>query len=254
MLGKWEADPFAASISLMAEFLTFFFRVKQLATGTLAGNHPAISSTFKHLGLLHVDHDPSLTPLLASFSGEHPKTPRLLPQWDLSLVLTALARTPFQPLQLAAPKFLAWKVFFLLCWPLASGARRGKRHAVMTRHSHDDKWKSVTMFSHPGFISKTQLCTKGALAFQKLVIPVLLPLLGLNMSEDWFLCPVQAIKVYLAKTEDKPKDKELLFISYKEGCKGDLHTITPWVDQETDSPCLQHSRKGSAAPSKCQDS
>ena len=46
------------------------------------------------------------------------------------------------------------------------------------------------------------------------------------MSEDRSLCLVQALKVYLTKTEDKRKNKKLLFISYKDGHKGDLHKNT----------------------------
>ena len=51
------------------------------------------------------------------------------------------------------------------------------------------------------------------------------------MSEDRSLCPVRALKIYLAKTEDKRRDKELLFISYKDAHKGDLHknTFSGWI-------------------------
>ena len=109
----------------------------------------------------------------------------------------ALNMAPFESLQLAAPKFLAWKVFFLTL--PASGARRGELHAITAKGvQHDDKWKYVSLFPHPGFILKTQLCTKGAGFLQKLVIPALLP--RLDMSEDCFLCLVQALKIYLVKT------------------------------------------------------
>ena len=51
------------------------------------------------------------------------------------------------------------------------------------------------------------------------------------MSEDHSLCPAQALKVCLAKTGDKGKNKELLFISYNDGLKGDLHMnlFSGWV-------------------------
>ena len=75
----------------------------------VAGNQAAIASTFKHTGLLDVGHDPALMAPVTSFSGESPKTPGVL-----SLVLMALSRAPLQPLQLVAPKVLAWKVFFLI--------------------------------------------------------------------------------------------------------------------------------------------
>ena len=95
---------------------------------TKAGYQAAISSGFKHTGLPDVGHGPTLTALLSSFSRQHPKRLRVLPQWDLSLVLMALTRAPLEPLQLAAPKFLAWKAFFLTL--LASGARRGELHVI----------------------------------------------------------------------------------------------------------------------------
>ena len=111
--GGWETDPFTASVPLIAEFLTYLFWDMQLAPGTVAGYQVAIASAFKHTGLLDVDHDPALTALLASFSRERPRRPRVLLQWDLPLVLMALTRAPFKPLRLAASKFLARKVFFL---------------------------------------------------------------------------------------------------------------------------------------------
>ena len=51
------------------------------------------------------------------------------------------------------------------------------------------------------------------------------------MSENCSLCLVRALKIYVAKTEDKRKNKELHFISYKDGHKGDLHknALSGWV-------------------------
>ena len=78
-----------------------------------------------------------------------------------SLVLMALTRAPFKPLQLAAPKYLAWKVFFLTL--LASGARRGELNVITAKGvQHEDKWQSFSSFPHPSFISRTQLRAKGA--------------------------------------------------------------------------------------------
>ena len=91
----------------------------------------AIASTFKHTGLLYVGHEPALTALLTSFSRECPKTPRVFTPLDLSLVLMVLTRAPFEALQLAAPKFLAWKVFFLIL--LTLGARRSEPNAIKAR-------------------------------------------------------------------------------------------------------------------------
>ena len=134
--------------------------------------------------LFHLWGSPHVDLFAIRFNAKLPtRRPRVLPQWDLFMVLMALIRAPFEPLQIAAPKFLVWKVFFLTL--LASGSRRGELHAITAKDvQHDDKWKSVSLFPHPGFILKTQLRTKGARSLQKLVIPALLSCLGPDTSED----------------------------------------------------------------------
>ena len=68
------------------------------------------------------------------------------------------------------------------------------------------------------------------------------------MSEDSSFCPVQARKVCLAKTGDKCKNKELLFISNKMASK---ETFTPFalcLGQEADPTYLPDRRGGGAVP------
>ena len=91
------------------------------------------------MSLLDLGNDPALTALLTFFSWERPRMPMVLPQWDLSLVFMALTRAPFELLQLAAPEFLALKMFFLTL--PTSGARRGELHTITARNvQHDDKY------------------------------------------------------------------------------------------------------------------
>ena len=52
---------------------------------------------------------------------------RSIPSWDLSLVLLALIKPPFEPLKDAPLKILTFKTVFLMT--LASGRRRGEVHA-----------------------------------------------------------------------------------------------------------------------------
>ena len=212
-----EADSFTASISLIADFLTYLFQNKQLTQGTVAGYQTAIAFAFKHM---------VLTVLLASFSREHPRRPRVLSQWDLSLVLIALTRAPFKPLQLAPPKFLAWKVFFLTL--LASMARRGELPVITARGvQHDDKWKSVSLFPCPSFISKTQLCVKGAEYLQKLVIPALLPRLGLDWTTPfvWSKLP----RSTWPKLRTSATTMSFSSSPTKMATKETFHTLSGWI-------------------------
>ena len=46
--------------------------------------------------------------------NSRPPTTKLLPEWELPLVLDLLKRPPFEPLSLAPLKYLTWKSLFLV--------------------------------------------------------------------------------------------------------------------------------------------
>ena len=122
---------------------------------------------------------------------------------------------------------MASKFFIFFLTLIASDARRGKLYAITARGvQHDHTWKSTFLVSSPWFhLIDT---TKGAPSVLKLVVPAILPHLGLDMFEDCSLCLVQALKVCLAKTGNKNKE---LHFTYKDGLKGDLYTnlLSVWV-------------------------
>ena len=127
-------------------------------------------------------------------------------------------------------KFVTWKTAFLTL--LASGSRRGEVHSFdYSKVRHSPKWTSVTLEPHSAFVSKTQMRRSGASSLSAVKIPALHPLLGPGSEEDRGLCPVRALKVYLARTQDIRENRKLLFISYKAGHKGDIHknTISSWI-------------------------
>ena len=68
-----------------------------------------------------------LNRLLASVYRDKPILNRGIPSWDLSLVLMALTKAPFEPLKDASLKVLTFKAVFLMA--LVFGKRRGEVHA-----------------------------------------------------------------------------------------------------------------------------
>ena len=66
------------------------------------------------------------------------------------------------------------------------------------------------------------------------------------MFKDRLLCPVQALKVCLAKFGDKC-NKELLFISNKMASKETFTQFALCLAQEADPLCISDSRGGGAA-------
>ena len=65
------------------------------------------------------------------------------------------------------------------------------------------------------------------------VIPALAPTLDKFLKEDRSLCPVQALRYYLDKTQDLRQGKELVFLSFKRGFTKDIlpATILSWIKQ-----------------------
>ena len=173
-----------------------------------------------------------LNRLIASFHRDRPSANRSIPNWDLSLVLLALTRAPFEPLGKADLKILTFKTVFLLA--LASGKRRSEIHAwTFDSFSRKRDWSQVTFSPSTAFIAKNQLASEGPLAIQPVVIPALKPTLDPSLIQDKSLCPVRALRYYLDKTKDLRKGKKLLFVAIKEGYSKDISkaTISSWIKQ-----------------------
>ena len=61
---------------------------------------------------------------------DRPVEPNMVPRWDLTVVLDAFTKSPFEPYDMASVelKFLTFKIVVLLS--LASGTRQGEIHAL----------------------------------------------------------------------------------------------------------------------------
>ena len=219
------------SISIIADFLTHLFNEKNLKPTTIAGYRTAIAD---HLGPagIEISHSFELNRLIASFHRDRPVKDRGVPSWDLSLVLLALTKPPFEPLKDAPLKLLTFKTVFLMT--LASGRRRGEVHAWTFKSlKHKTGWKEVTVAPSSVFLSKNQLASDGPNVVQPVVIPALKPILDSSLSQDRSLCPVRSLRYYVDKTKDLREGKHLLFISFKSGFSGDIQraTISSWIKQ-----------------------
>ena len=219
------------SISTIADFLIHLFNEKNLKPTTIAGYRTAIAD---HLGPAgnDISHSFELNRLIASFHRDRPVKDRGVPSWDLSLVLLALTKSPFEPLKDAPLKLLTFKTVFLMT--LASGRRRGEVHAWTFKSlKHKAGWKEVTVAPSSVFLSKNQLASDGPNVVQPVVIPALKPILDSCLSQDMTLCPVRSLRYYVDKTKDIRDGKHLLFVSFKNGFSGDIQraTISSWIKQ-----------------------
>ena len=135
------------------------------------------------------------------------------PEWNPALVLSALTKPPFEPLDQASDQLLTWKTVFLIA--LASGKRRGEIHAFEhARLQRTTGWTQVTVRSL-SFISKTQILGKGPKCVLSCTNPALDRHLSNGMAEDRLLCPVRALRFYLERSMPWREHKRLLFVSFK---------------------------------------
>ena len=220
------------TLSSIADFLTYLFNEKSLKPTTIAGYRTAIAD---HLGPAgtEISHSFELNRLIASFHRDRPVKDRNIPSWDLSLVLLALTKPPFEPLKDAPLKILTFKAVFLLM-TLASGRRRGKVHAWTFRSlKHKSGWKEITVSPSSVFLAKNQLASDGPSIIQPVVIPALIPSLDQSLAEDMTLCPVRSLRYYIDRTKDLRKGKHLLFFSFKSGFSGDIQrsNFSSWIKQ-----------------------
>ena len=217
------------SVPQIADFLLFLFEEKKFSIRTIQGYKAAITCTLK-FSYRDLSEDPRLRNLLRSFKRERPVIHNPFPAWDLSLVLRALSKDPFEPLHDCDLKLLTLKCVFLTL--LASGARRGEIHALdFKSFAHSPNWDKVTMSVLPEFVSKTANRDSGATRFQDITIPALTPFAGSDLPEGKLLCPVRALKYYLAKTQSIRRDQRRLFISYQPNRTTDISiaTISIWI-------------------------
>ncbi|XP_069129272.1 uncharacterized protein [Argopecten irradians] len=152
-----KIDPIKASVQLIADFLLYLFRERNLASGTIAGYRTTIASVLSFHDRREVGSSTSLSALIRGFSLDRPRVRQLAPQWNLALVLESLKGAPYEPLGSVSLKFLSFKTVFLLAF--ASGRRRSDIHALSV-HSSCIRWtrdsSAVTLLTDPAFLAKNQ--------------------------------------------------------------------------------------------------
>ena len=147
------------SLSSIADFFTYLFNGKNLKPTTIAGYRTVIADYLGPEGI-EVSHSFELYRLISCFHRNRPVKDRSIPSWDLSLVLLALTKPPFEPLKDAPLKIVTLKMGFLMTF--ASGRRRGEVHAWTFKSlKHKTGWKEVTVAPSSVFLAKNQLASDG---------------------------------------------------------------------------------------------
>ena len=225
--GERGISPLSASVPVIADFFIYLFSVRNLAPNTISAYRSALAGVFRPVLNLDLGQDPHLAALLKSFAMERPRSAVLLPKWDLALVLRSLTKAPFEPLGQASLRHLTLKTVFLLAF--ASAARRGEMHAWdASSLKHAPDWSTVWISTLPDFLAKTQSAGERPRSFQ---IRALSLSGDADSPEAQLLCPVRALKRYLAAVAASRGTRRRLFISFKPGFTGEIcaNTISAWL-------------------------
>ena len=159
--------------------------------------------------------------------GKHPLLSRFLkgvrrlrpvralqvPAWDLGLVLSALGKPPFEPLDTASLQHLSWKVVFLLA--VTSAKRVGELHALSVSaecFQMGPGKSSVTLRPNSSFLPK--VLSVGHVN-RPLHLSAYVPSTDGEGSGDTphVLCPVRALDAYVTRTR-AIRQTDQLFVCY----------------------------------------
>ncbi len=115
-----------------------------------------------------------------------------MPQWDLAVVLEYLKEALFEPLEQATWEKLTLKTVFLLL--LATGRRRSQIATLAVDEQHiqfSADFSSARLLSKPGFLAKNQVSSWKP-------DPIMIPAIPPEGEVPQVLCPIWAMKAYLA--------------------------------------------------------
>ena len=222
-----KLDPIKTSVPNIASFFNYLFEEEKLSPVTIKGYRAMLSQVLSQKGI-NITEDKDIRALFQSFDREKPKLTKRLPQWDLSLVLKYLSKSPFEPLDRASLLHLTLKTVFLTT--LASAGRISEIQALLYSFSHKEDWSQITLSYDEEFIAKTERPGDPSTKYKPVDIPGMHQLFHESETEDRSLCPVRALRMYRKRTENFRVNSKRLFLSINEPhgsvTKG---TISSWI-------------------------
>ena len=176
-----------------------------LLPATIISHRTSVASVLRHW-VYDPAADPHIKLLIRAFRLESPVQRRIMPNWDLHLVLSSLLKPPFASECDIQGEFsddvipLKWrtmKTVFLLA--LASARRRSYLHALSVSAGRcvfsrgvSQRQLVVSLLLEPGFLAKNQLPSQAP------EWNTILEISHLNPSEaERMLCPVRQLKLYI---------------------------------------------------------
>lgn len=218
--GEREINPYSATLDQIADFLTFLFE-SGLQYRTISGYRSMLSAVLPPYQNSPVGKHPFITRLIKGVFQSRPPKVRLLPEWDLDIVLEALQKAPFEPLSNSDMKSVTYKAVFLVA--VTTYRRCSDIQSLRIDHeSMKVQEKGITFIRH-GLSKQDRQNHFG----MKIFVP--------SFPEKQLLDPKRALCIYMERTQNlrqnlSSSDKGKLFLSLNAPHKPvSAPTISSWI-------------------------
>ena len=223
-----------------------------LLPSTIISHRTSVASVLHHW-VYDTAADPHIKLLVRAFRLECPVQRRIMPKWDLHLVLLSLLRPPFTSQSdedgessddVIPLKWRMLKCVFLLA--LASARRRSCLHALsiapgkcVFARGNAQRQLVISLLPEPGFLAKNQLPTQ---APEWMTVP---GIAHLNPTEpEKMLCPVKQLKLYIQDSERILGGRQRMFIHWNRSIRDIMRShISRWIVETVKEAYTQADRQ-----------
>ena len=232
--------PIFTSVTLLADFLNEIILSKDVVPTTLDGIKSCVLITLKFCTGVDLTQNSELCALTAKYHKDCPADLFKVPSWNLVLVLECLCKPPFEPITEISFKMLTLKCVFLVA--VALSCRISELHAIaFDKLSHDKDWSVVYLEPRSDFLAKNQ--TSRSVTHQRRfkLKALVKPAHKVNYpagspeaaqyNKNKLLCPVRALRLYLARTAHRRSQSASLFVSLQPNRRKDItkQSIANWI-------------------------
>ena len=217
-----QVDPYKATLNEVADFLAYLFE-SGLQYRTIAGYRSMLSAVLPPIQNCPVGQHPHISRLIKGVFHSRPPKIKLLPEWDLEVVLSTLEKHPFEPLPTATLKCITLKTVFLLA--ITTFRRCSDLQSLrIDQESMKVQEKGITFIRH-GLSKQDRQNHYGI----KIHVP--------SFDERTLVDPKRSLNLYLEKTKNireklNATDRVKLFLALNEPHKPvTTATISSWIVQ-----------------------
>ena len=218
-----------------------------LSVSTLRGYVAAISSRHELVDGLTMGTQALVGCFLKGARRLCPPRGRLIPAWDLRVVLDALTEPPFEPLSGLGWELLSLKTVFLLA--IASAKRVSELRALSVHPAClrlGGEGSAISLLPNPAFLPK--VLPRSFVARPLVLDPFLPPPHeSPEAARLHLVCPVRALRSYIARTSSI-RQTDQLFVCFGESVRGQAvskQRLARWVVRAIE---LAYSSAGLAPP------